>query len=113
MRAVIIIIILAVIAFLAYTFVLAPQSEEEKMVRALEDEFDTAVGNFLRAGRTMAGTGLDTTSDVDDAVRAIKRVERELKDLKNQLTEESAQNKAEKLEAKIKEFVRKNEIEEY
>jgi LPS O-antigen subunit length determinant protein (WzzB/FepE family) len=113
MRAVIIIIILAVIAFLAYTFVLSPQSEEEKMVRALEDEFDTAVGNFLRSGRTMAGTGLDTTSDIQDAVRTIKKVERELKDLKNQLTEESAQKKAEKLEEKIKEFVKKNEIEEY
>jgi LPS O-antigen subunit length determinant protein (WzzB/FepE family) len=113
MRAVIIIIILAAIAFLAYTFILSPQSEEEKMVRALEDEFDTAVGNFLRAGRTMAGTGLDTTSNVDDAVRAIKKLERELKDLKNQLTEESAQKKAEKLEEKIKEFVKKNEIEEY
>jgi hypothetical protein len=113
MRAVIVILILAVIGFLAYTYLLSPRSEEEKMVRALEDEFDTAVGNFLRAGRTMAGTGLDTTSDVDDAVRAIKKVERELKDLKNQLKEESAQNKAEKLEAKIAEFVRKNEIEEY
>jgi hypothetical protein len=113
MRAAVIIIILAVLAFLAYTFVLSPQSEEEKMVRALEDEFDTAVGNFLRAGRTMAGTGLDTTSDVDDAVKTIKKVERELKDLKGQLTEQSAQKKAEKLEANIKEFVRKNEIEEY
>jgi hypothetical protein len=113
MRAVIIIIILAVLAFLVYSFILSPQSEEEKMVRALEDEFDTAVGNFLRAGRTMAGTGLDTTSDVDDAVRKIKKVERDLKELKNKLTEESAQKKAEKLEAKIKEFVRKNEIEEY
>lgn len=113
MRAVIVILILVVIGFLAYTYLLAPRSEEEKMVKALEDEFDTAVGNFLRAGRTMAGTGLDTTSDIHDAVKTIKKVERELKDLKNQLTEESAQNKAEKLEVRIKEFVKKNEIEEF
>lgn len=113
MRALVIIIILAVIVFLVYTYVLSPQSEEEKMVRTLEDEFDTAVGNFLRAGRTMSGTGLDTTSEVEDAVRRIKKVEKELKELKNRLREESAQEKAEKLEAKIKEFVSKNEIEEF
>lgn len=113
MRVVIVILILVVIGFLAYTYLLAPRSEEEKMVKALEDEFDQAVGNFLRAGRTMAGTGMDTTSDVHDAVRKIKKVERELEDLKNRLTEESAQNKADKLETKIKEFVRKNDIEEF
>ena len=113
MRAVMVILILVVIGFLAYTYLFTPRSEEEKMVKALEDEFDQAVGSFLRAGRTMAGTGMDTTSDVHDAVRKIKKVEKELEYIKNRLTEESAQNKAEKLEAKIKEFVRKNDIQEF
>jgi len=112
MRAIIAILLVVVLGFLAYTY-FTSLSEEEKMVKALEKEFDLAVGNFLRAGRTMAGTGLDTTSDVDDAVIKIKKVKKELKALKTRLEEDSAQKKAEKLEAKIKDFERKNDIEEY
>jgi uncharacterized protein YicC (UPF0701 family) len=112
MRAIVIILILAVIGFLAYTAFFS-LTEEEKMVKALEDEFDDAVGNFLRAGRTMAGTGLDTTSDVDDAVRKIKKTEKELQELIPRLTEEPAKKKAEKLQEKIKVFSQKNDIDFY
>ena len=103
---------MVVLGFLAYTY-FTSLSEEEKTVKALEREFDMAVGNFLRAGRTMAGTGLDTTSDIDDAVRQIKKVKKELKALRDSLEEEAAQDRAEKLEAKIRDFERKNDIEEY
>jgi len=112
MRAIIVILILAIVGFLAYTFFFSV-TEEEKMVKALENDFDEAVGNFLRAGRTMAGTGLDTTSDVDDAVRKIKKAEKELKELMTRLTDESAKKKAEKLDNKIKEFSKKNDIDLY
>jgi len=110
MRAVIAIVIVAALIFLAYTYFFS-LSEEEKKVKALANEFDEAVGDFLRAGRITAETGLATVSDSHDAVLIIKKVERELQTLKPQLKEESAQKKALKLEAKIKEFVRKNEIE--
>lgn len=112
MRAIIAILLVAVLGFLAYTY-FTSVSEEEKRVKALEKEFDTAMGDFLRAVRTMAGTGLDTTSDVDDAVIKIKNVKKELKALKARLEEDSAQERAENLEAKIKEFERKNDIEDY
>lgn len=112
MRAIIAVVLVVVLGFLAYIY-FTSLSEEEKMVRALEKDFDLAVGNFLRAGRTMAGTGLDTTSDVDDAVRKIKKVKQELRALKESLAEDSAKNMAAKLEAKIKDFERKNDIEEY
>lgn len=112
MRAIVIILIVAVIGFLVYTAFFS-LTEEEKMVKALEDEFDDAVGNFLRAGRTMAGTGLDTTSDVDDAVRKIKKTEKELQELMSRLTEDAAKEKAEKLKGKIKEFSLKNDIDLY
>jgi uncharacterized membrane protein YukC len=112
MRAIIAILLVVVLGFLAYTY-FTSQSEEEKMVKALEKEFDQAVGNFLRAERTMAGTGLDTTSDVDDAVVKIKKVKEELKALQGRLQENSAQERAKKLAGKIEEFERKNEIEEY
>ena len=100
------------VAFLAYTY-LTSLTEEEKMVKTLAQEFDQAVGAFLRAQRTMAGTGMDTTSDIDDAVVKIKRVKRELSAFKSTLQEDSAKERASKLEEKIKEFERKNDIEEY
>ena len=112
MRAIMIILIIAVVGFFAYTAFFS-LTEEEKMVKALENDFDEAVGNFLRAGRTMAGTGLDTTSDVDDAVRRVKKAEQELQVLRSRLTEESAKKKAEKLRDKIREFSRKNDIDLY
>jgi hypothetical protein len=112
MRAIVAVLIIIVLGFLAYTY-FTSASEEEKSVKALEKEFDEAVGDFLRALRTMSGTGMDTTSDVDDAVVKIKKVKKELKALQSGLQESSAQERAEKLEAKIKEFERKNDIEEY
>lgn len=112
MKKIIVILLVVVVGFLAYTY-FTSLSDEEQKVKALEKEFDLAVGDFLRAIRTMSGTGLDTTSDVDDAVVKIKKVKKELKALKSNLQESSAQERAEKLDAKIKEFERKNDIEEY
>jgi len=112
MRAVIAFLIIVVAGFLAYTY-FTSLTQEEKLVNAMEKEFDHAVGDFLRAERTMAGTGLDTTSDVDDAVRKIKKVKNKLRALMGTLQEDSARERAQKLEAKIGEFERKNDIEEY
>jgi hypothetical protein len=112
MRAVIVILLIVIIGFLAYTY-FTSLSQEETKVKALEKEFDQAVGDFLRAERTMAGTGLDTTSDVDDAVRKIKRVKNELGALMETLQEDSAKERGQKLAKRIEEFERKNDIEEY
>jgi hypothetical protein len=112
MKKVIAFLLVVAVGFLAYTY-FTSLSEEEKMVKALEKEFDQAVGSFLRAERTMAGTGMDTTSDIDDAVVKIKKVKKELSTLKGSLQEDSAKERAEKLEKRIKEFERKNDIEEY
>jgi hypothetical protein len=112
MRAFIVILLVVIVGFLAYTY-FTSATEEEQKVKALEKEFDSAVGDFLRAIRTMSGTGMDTTSDVDDAVVKIKKVKKELMTLKNNLQESGAQERAAKLDAKIKEFERKNDIEQY
>lgn len=112
MRAVIVIILIAVVGFFAYSY-FTSLSQEEKSVKALDREFDQAVGDFLRAVRTMAGTGLDTTSDVDDAVRKIKKVKSELRALMGTLKEDSAREMGQKLKERIEEFERKNDIEEY
>ena len=112
MRAIIVILLVVVLGFLAYTY-LTSLSEEEKTVKTLAQEFDGAVSRFLRAGRTMAGTGLDTTADIDDAVRRIKKVKRELRILMDSLKDDAALKKAEKLAERIEDFERKNDIEEY
>lgn len=112
MRAIIAILLVVIVGFLAYTY-FTSLSEEEQKVKSLEKEFNLAVGDFLRAIRTMSDTGLDTTSDVDGAVVKIKKVKKELSALKISLKESSAQERAGKLDAKIKEFERKNDIEEY
>jgi hypothetical protein len=112
MRAFIVILLVVIVGFLAYTY-FTSATEEEQKVKTLEKEFDSAVGDFLRAIRTMSGTGMDTTSDVDDAVVKIKKVKKELMALKNSLQESGAQERAAKLDAKIKEFERKNDIEQY
>jgi len=112
MKKIIVILLVAVVGFLAFTY-FTSLSEEEKMVKALEKEFDQALSSFLRAGRTIAATGLDTTSDIDDAIVKIKKVKKELSTLKGSLQEDSAKERAEKLEQRIKEFERKNDIEEY
>jgi hypothetical protein len=112
MRATIAILMVVAAGFLAYTY-FTSLTEEEQQVKDLEKQFDLAVGDFLRAIRTMSGTGLDTTSDVDSAVVKIKKVKKELKTLRSSLQESGSQERAAKLEAKIKEFERKNDIEQY
>jgi hypothetical protein len=112
MRAFIVIILIGIIGFFAYSY-FTSHSQEEKSVKALDKEFDQAVGDFLRAVRTLAGTGLDTTSDVDDAVRKIKKVKSELRALMGTLKEDSAREMGQKLKERIEEFERKNDIEEY
>jgi hypothetical protein len=110
MRAFIIVIILAVIGFVVYTQFFAPLSEEENEVKELEKRFSLATRLYLGAERIMGGTGVDTTSDVEEAIRSMNKARRELVRLQERLQEEAAIERAEKLEAKMKEFYKRNEI---
>lgn len=110
MKALIIVIIIVVIGFIAYTQFFAPLSEEENEVKQLEKRFNLATRQYLGAERIAGGTGLDTTSDVEEAIRSMNKTRAELMRLQERLEEESAIKRAEKLEAKIKEFYERNEI---
>lgn len=110
MKALAIVIILAVIGFVAYTQFLAPLSEEENEVKQLEKRFSLAIRVYLGAERIAGGTGLDTTSDVEEAIRSMNKARRELNRLQERLEEEAAIKRAEKLEAKMKEFYKRNEV---
>ena len=110
MRILIWIIVLAVIGFFAYNYFHSALSEEEKQVKELEKKFNAGVEQYVRAVRTTAEIAMATLSDSDDAVRKVKNVKKELEELKNRLKEEDALKKAEKLEERISEFYRKNEL---
>ena len=110
MKAFIFVLILLAIGFIAYTLFFTPLSEEEIEVKQLEERFGLASRQFLGAQRIAAGTGLDTTSDVEEAIREIKKARNELIRLRERLVEESAIKRAEKLEAKMDEFYKKNEL---
>ena len=104
MRALLAILIVAAVAYAGYTYLYVPLSDEEAMVEALNKKFDTATRQLLNAERTMGSTGLDMTDDADSALRKVRRVDTELKNLKATLKEEGSKQKAKELEGKIKNF---------
>jgi hypothetical protein len=107
MRKFIAILILAAAGYLAYTYLYVPMTDEERVLNNLEKRFDQASRALLGAERTMGSTGLDTTSDAELAIRRVRQVYNELKNLKPTLKEENSKRKAEELEAKIRDFNRK------
>jgi len=111
MKTLIIILILAVVGYFAYTNLYTPLSDEEKAVKSFKAEFDSAVGEIIRAERMAGTTGIAATFDVNDSVNKIKKVEKELKKLKSSLKEESSIQKAKELEEKIKEFYKKSDLD--
>lgn len=111
MKALVWIIILAVIGYFAYTQFFGPLSEEEQLVKDLDKQFNLAARQFVGAGRLSGGTGLDMTSDAEMAVNKIKKVRKELESIEDTLTEEKAIERAEKLDAKIKNFYEKNDLD--
>ncbi len=79
---------------------LAPSSNlspEEKQLNALEERLDAAGREIASAGRAAGLAGVDTTSNVEPALREVELVERELIALKNRTQSESLRKRAERL----------------
>jgi len=111
MKALVIILILVVIGYFAYTNLYTPLSDEEKAVKNLKAEFDSAAGEIIRAERMAGTTGIAANFDVNESVNKIKQVVKELKKLKSSLQEESSIQKAKELEERIKEFYKKSGLD--
>jgi hypothetical protein len=107
MRALLAILIVAAVAYVGYTYLYVPMSDEEAKVDALSKRFDKASRQLLDAERRMGSTGLDTTDDASSAIRKVKKIKDELTNLKAILKEETSKNKAKELEGKIKKFYQK------
>jgi hypothetical protein len=110
MKKLVWLIILGLVGYFVYTQFFGPLSEEEKEVKALGSRFGTAQSQYLGALRKMGSLGMDATADADDAIGAMKKVKKELLELKDSLTKADAIARAEKLEALISEFFEKNDI---
>jgi DNA repair exonuclease SbcCD ATPase subunit len=111
MKGVILVVLLAAAALLAYNYVhtgkltLIPSSlsKAEQQLQRLEERLDSARRQFHAAGRAAGVAGVDTTADAEAARREVERVEADLKALRAQI-EEADKLKADALMDKIQEF---------
>lgn len=111
-RFLLVVLLLAVAGYFAYTHFHKPLSDEELAVRDLEKRFEKAARAFAGSGRMSGMTGVDMTAGAEQAVRAVKQVRDELAGLKRGLSEEKARERADALQKKIEEFSRTNELDE-
>lgn len=104
-------VILGSAGYLVYLYLNPPLSDQEKIVKAWEDEYETASRLFVGRDRFSGGTGLNMSTDIDTAVAKIKAVREKIRRKKGALTEEGAIQRVARLEAKIQDFLKKNRME--
>ena len=110
MKGLIWILVLGAIGDFGYTNFVKPLTDEEKEVQMIEDRYDGAVEEYMQAVRRAGGLGMDTISDVDDAIRKIRGTKEALLNLKRRLKDAAAIEKASALEAKMRQFYGKNDL---
>jgi hypothetical protein len=106
-KVILVILLVAVAAFLIYKQTHRPVSDEELKVKALEETFIAATSKFMGATAGGLAVGLDAA---EAATLEVQKVRNELAGLMKTLTEEKAIAKADELKAKVDEFCRKNDI---
>ncbi len=111
MRKIAWLIIFSVLGYLGYSYYLKSNSPEMKLVRSLEKEFHRAEASYLTAMRQAAEPGLVVLSDPEKAENQVKEVRAKVQSLMITLTDERAIARAKKLEAEIKTFCARNQID--
>lgn len=104
-------VILGAAGYLLYQYLNPPLSAQEKIVKAWDDDFKTASSLFVGQRRLSGGTKLSMSTDIDTAISRIKTIWEEMQRKKGAITDEKAVRRVEQLEAKIREFMRRNQIE--
>lgn len=110
MKGLIWILVLGAIGYFGYTNFIKPLTDEEKEVQMIENRYDAAVEDYMQAVRRAGGLGMDTISDVDDAIRKVSSTKEALLNLKRRLKDAAAIEKANALEAKMRQFYGKNDL---
>jgi len=111
MRQLVIIIFIALLGFLVYTQLIEPPSEDMLALRAMRKEVDLAINQYTRALKYTSGMGMDLVGDIEMAVARVKKVDRDLSELRSRLQDEEAREKADILEARIDNFLKKNDLD--
>jgi|GEM_PF-1010252 len=116
MKNIVVLIVVAVAALLAYNFFTngelslmpsGPSSAEGRELMRLERGFEKAEKEFGQALRSAGMAGLDTTGDAEAAMDEARHVERDLAKLMPRLKAEDERRKAERLKMRIREFKRR------
>lgn len=110
MRALVWILILGAIGYFGYTHFVKPLTSEEKEVQMVEKKFDAAVEEYMQAVRKAGGLGMDTISDVDAAIRKVRATKEALQNLRRRLKNEAAIQRANAVEAKMRNFYGQNDL---
>lgn len=113
MRALIFVIVIAVVGFLAYNFLTTGQvslfgpgslDADRQAVQDLRDEFQAAQGQYQQAGRAVAVSGIDASADVEDFLADLDRIEADAMKLRPKLESEAARRDLERLLRDIKAY---------
>lgn len=110
MRAVVVIVLLALAAYFAYNQFVKPLSEEEQMIKDMDKQFNLATRQFIGGARMSGTISMDPGSSIEEAVAKIKEIRDLLRRKQGGLKEEKAVRRAADLEMRIAEFCRKNDI---
>ncbi len=110
MKTLVWILVLGAIGYFGYTNFIKPLTDEEKEVQLIENKFNSGVEEYMQAVRKAGGLGMDTISDVDDAIGKIRGTKEAILNLKRRLKDAVAIEKANALEAKMRQFYGKNDL---
>jgi len=106
MKKLVVLIVIAVAAYFAYQeFIVKGQSEEQRQVQALADEFQAARQRMGQAERAASVGGVDTTSDAGDVMHLAGTLLEKLQALQEELTEDKAIAMADDLAVKLNAFL--------
>lgn len=99
-------IIFLVAGYLVYNhFTSRPLSEEEQELKILKKDFNAALSRYQQAVRMYGVSGMDISSDVEDVIKTVEKLKKDLIVLKNRLEEETVIKKSEQLEEKMNLFL--------
>jgi hypothetical protein len=73
------------------------RSPEEQQLASLESRVRSDGNAITGAGRTAGLTGMDTTADVESAMRDLEKVEKEIETLKDKSTSEQIRSRCDRL----------------
>ncbi len=106
-KKIILLAIVVVVGYLAYTqFISKPASKDEQELNRMDAGFRSALTRYQAANRTLGVSGLDTTSDMEDAIGAVTKLKEELEAWKQKLTDKKLILKADQLEARMETFLK-------